>query len=454
MYKRIITLVIAISMLFVLGAAPAYADIGDASAYSTKCFWNWVTDIFSGGGWSSAEWWHQLVSSGDPATSYTTAVSALPASTIGSDGAVYWQPTFNQMGGGNWAKLTVRILSNNNLTYYDVNNQSYSNASLGDYIKVNATASTTSIFDVRYNITLNNYCLNAFNNFGSSNCKVPITGVYYFTGNAVTYQGLTASYQAQSISCTANSYYNLTGTYNLNCSSVGYLAESHVYFYTPIFKIVPSQAIDFSTDTNYNRNTRVNNNTFNIATAADGTGTYKAGVQFVDESTNKYYSAENNAYYDMSSWKYNYTTRTYDITLADNSVVSVAFSDDFIKVIEQGTEHDYYYAEAITPTPTPAPTPAPDPTDSNGWWAWLKTWLTDFKTWLGTEFDNLGIGDKDTTITNNDYDYSVTYNENGESKSFSFSRFKGKIPLAQGYLHNRFYVNVGCFRGQRFSFSV
>ena len=439
MCKRIIPLILIISMLFVLGAAPAYADAGDAVSYSTECFWTWLKDIggavAGGGGWSASDWWKALISADNPEQSYSTTISSLPVSSVGSDGALYWHPNwtdFDTSGG----LLHVQATSDYDYTMNNVDSltrgvpsyYAHTITRCGNIYTLLSSKPTDSTMGRIISAAVSCACKLTAPISGSYSCS-SLAVLCSYTNGSVYYTEGTSSHNQGDL------FYGPSAV--LSCQAT--TADNvYVYFYAPVFCIVPSTGtINTQTDTNYNINTRVNNNTFNIATASDGSGTYKAGVQFVNETTNKYYSVENNTSYDISSWKYNYVTRTYDLTLSDASTVSVAFGDNYITVTEQGTTHNYYYAVENTPSPTPAPTatpaptPTPDPTDSNGWWSWLKTWLTDFKTWLGNKLDALTGGDSSNTnidVDNDSHDFTVTFKDsNDNTQNFSLKSFKSKF---------------------------
>lgn len=67
----------------------------------------------------------------------------------------------------------------------------------------------------------------------------------------------------------------------------------------------------------------------------------------VNEGDNEYYDIVNNVTYDMSSYTYDYSTRSYEVTYVDNNSVTqttnVTYGDEYITVVNGGNTYNYYY---------------------------------------------------------------------------------------------------------------
>jgi hypothetical protein len=67
----------------------------------------------------------------------------------------------------------------------------------------------------------------------------------------------------------------------------------------------------------------------------------------VHEGANEYYDVVNNVTYDMSSYTYDYSTRSYEVTYVDNNSVTqttnVTYGDEYITVVNGGNTYNYYY---------------------------------------------------------------------------------------------------------------
>ena len=242
----------------------------------------------------------------------------------------------------------------------------------------------------------------------------------------------------------------------------------------PVLKIIPSESPDMNF---YVHNTRVGSVNFNLATKQGDTVTnVYQNVTIVDEDTNIYTDPTTGEQKNINSWTYDYSTRTYHLTLEDGSLLDVEFGEDSIKVKLNGelTQEYYYTVEndepeptpspvpTATPEPTPTPTPGgggeeppptatPEPTPEpgtggedeppDGFFEWLKQWLIDFKEWLGDWLDKLfhkdvTIDESDNSVhieDNDDIDYDIYYSDDqGEQQQTSLRDILHKF----GFLHD------------------
>lgn len=200
----------------------------------------------------------------------------------------------------------------------------------------------------------------------------------------------------------------------------------------------------------YVRNSRVGSITYNIVDVQ--MQNYYPNVQLFNEETNIYTNPSTGQQQNVQSWTYDYSTRTYHLTLDDGSLLDIEFGDGSIKVTLNGelTQEYYYTVEkeeepgptptpvpgGPTPTPdpgttpTPTPEPGPEPEDPDGFFAWLKQWLIEFKEWLGDWLDKLFnkeagdiIDESDNSIhieNKGDVDYDIYYtDDSGEQRKTS-----------------------------------
>ena len=228
--------------------------------------------------------------------------------------------------------------------------------------------------------------------------------------------------------------------------------------YLPTFKVTPSQSIS---NTYFVQSTRVGSVNFNLATKqGDVVNNYYPNVQIFNETTNVYTNPSTGQQQNVSSWTYDYSSRTYHLTLEDGSLLDIEFADDSINVKVNGeiTQKYYYTVEkeeeagptptpdpgpvdpTVTPTPDPGTTPTPspepgpepeDPDDPDNFFEWLKQWLIEFKEWLGDWLDKLfnkepgdiTIDESDNSVHINDQDdldYDIYYTDDtGEQRQTS-----------------------------------
>lgn len=72
----------------------------------------------------------------------------------------------------------------------------------------------------------------------------------------------------------------------------------------------------------------------------------------VNEGSSTYYSPVTSTTYDLSGWIYDYSTRTYDLTLSTGDTVTVEYADESVNITEGDTVYNVYYLveqEAVDP---------------------------------------------------------------------------------------------------------
>lgn len=91
----------------------------------------------------------------------------------------------------------------------------------------------------------------------------------------------------------------------------------------------------------------------------DETGKFTAveGSIF-DEVKGTYMNPFDGIVKNVKNWTYDYTTRAYSLTLADDSKVNLTFGDENVSIVEGGKTYTFYYiipADSGTPSPSPSP---------------------------------------------------------------------------------------------------
>lgn len=241
------------------------------------------------------------------------------------------------------------------------------------------------------------------------------------------------------------------GSSNSGCTKgirVDFTVTGPGYITIP-YPIFTCDTPDFTYNNYYEPFSRVGSITYNIVDSH--MQNYYPNVQLFNEETNVYTDPSTGQQQNVQSWTYDYSTRTYHLTLDDGSLLDIEFGDGSIKVTLNGelTQEYYYTVEkeeepgptptpehgGPTPTPdpgtTPTPEPGPEPEDPDGFFAWLKQWLIDFKEWLGDWLDKLfnkepgdiTIDDSDNSVHINDQDdldYDIYYTDDtGEQRKTS-----------------------------------
>ena len=394
-----------------------------------------------------------------------------PLDGYGSDGGFYWYPTFNDFN-----SFTFRFYRDGSM--YDIN--FFSTSCTGGVFSTPSIHSDCKFDNFIYSdrsLVFDIVAVNAPISFPrylstSGILNIPVSGRYYYTGGVSFYTYLGNSNYG------VDYFYSDAGTYSFSHFRyydnyyIGYNWQTYG-FVLPVFRVQPL----YSVETNYYAyNTRIGSVNFNLATKqGDNITNVYQDVTIVNEETNVYTDPTTGTQQNIKSWTYDYTTRTYHLTLEDGSLLDVEFGDNSIQVKLNGEiTQEYYYTVENEPDPTPTPevppttepevTPTPDPgtgptptpgpggpgggDDDNSFFDWLKQWLIDFKTWLAEKFDALGAGDVsagDTNITiegdtTNDVDIHYT-DESGEEKETSLLSLIHKF----GFLHDIYDIGRTLF---------
>lgn len=74
-------------------------------------------------------------------------------------------------------------------------------------------------------------------------------------------------------------------------------------------------------------------------------------ASIVDETNNTYFNPVTNSNNTITDWSYDYSTRTYNLTLADGDKTSITYGDENITIIEGDTTYNIYY---VVPNDTTA----------------------------------------------------------------------------------------------------
>lgn len=108
--------------------------------------------------------------------------------------------------------------------------------------------------------------------------------------------------------------------------------------FTPVYRITP---IDTTVTNNYYTiNNRVDNLT---GIYVDNSDNYYTDVTIVDETNNKYYDMTTKTYYDIKSWSYDYSSRTYFLTLDNDVELTVQFGDTNVTITNNNVSNTYNY---------------------------------------------------------------------------------------------------------------
>lgn len=311
----------------------------------------------SSGGGSDTPTTPTWTSPDDMKLDYNQYVDQLPATGYTSDGKLLWQPRWiEDTADGSWAlSITQQYASYDKLDPI----QLLSASPEGNYVISNSDYSTVTISgsNVIVQCLLQKHFYPSFS-LGSSaksqSFSAPIAGRYTKVAAskvAWKYYADTSSsedsfsfispqtgifYPGDSIRC-CNS--GSSSGYSLSFRGKNWYVSKGVFVVsTPVFSIEPS---DTSLVTNnFLINTRVDNLT---GIYVDNSDNYYTDVTIVDETNNKYYDMTTKTYYDIKSWSYDYSSRTYFLTLDNDVELTVQFGDTNVTITNNNVSNTYNY---------------------------------------------------------------------------------------------------------------
>lgn len=125
---------------------------------------------------------------------------------------------------------------------------------------------------------------------------------------------------------------------NISSSLRAGVYRQSVSIFTPVYRITP---IDTTVTNNYYTiNNRVDNLT---GIYVDNSDNYYTDVTIVDETNNRYYDMTTKTYYDIKSWSYDYSSRTYFLTLDNDVELTVQFGDTNVTITNNNVSNTYNY---------------------------------------------------------------------------------------------------------------
>ena len=141
--------------------------------------------------------------------------------------------------------------------------------------------------------------------------------------------------------------------------STGFISpQAHrclVRYTAPVYSITPISASVVTN--NYTIDTRVTNFVGNFYN--ETTNNYYNNITVVNETTNKYYDILSGNYINFKSWTYDYTSRTYILTLDDDTTVAVQFGPDVLTITHpDNTTDTFHYTLPGSGTPEQPDTPS------------------------------------------------------------------------------------------------
>ena len=291
----------------------------------------------------------------DLASAYETQVAELPATSVGSDGYLYWVPNYMY-------SRFVFYISSSEYSFYWGNTAEESSESFNFSVSSEHDPGIFSFYPDNKSFYGRIYQY--------YNDSAPVDGYYYIS--SMDYSGYyvrdatrseISSYYGQY--STSGSFFNANDTVSgsFYCYVSDVMASDYVSltFCSKPIKIQPLTGfIDLTSDTTYNINSRPASITGDYGIIGDnGQITKVESTSIVNETNNTYTNPSTGTTSTITDWTYDYSDRSYDLTLEGGDTVTVTYGDENITIQEGDTVYNVYYIVGSTggsdvqPTPTP-----------------------------------------------------------------------------------------------------
>lgn len=388
---QVFSLALAVVLLIAM-AIPAHADVSDAAGYAVGEFWDMMTGkeydmyfdywknfvgylageecpsspdkyhhgnvpvggigVFGSGGtddngkfvWHTCDYCGEQfkVYASDLQQSYDAQVAELPATGYQSDGSLLWSPKIEKV------RIYFDHTNLGNLYYY-----------CPHYSGVTNTLSCSPTFDC-VNNTITILPASGQSTFNCERVFLTYSDVYPINGYYSQVKSLSVADTYTSALGSSNTFYNYysaetssklcTGGREFSTSStsigLGY-TRSKTYevinYYPVVYKVVPSPSSDTLINA-YTINSRPTSITGDYGIIGDNGQIIKVeGDKIVNETNNTYINPATGITDTITDWSYDYSTRTYTLTLGGGTTTTVTYGDENVVIKEGDVTYNVYY---------------------------------------------------------------------------------------------------------------
>lgn len=288
----------------------------------------------------------------DLSAAYDDYVKELPASGYNSAGKLIWQPTWSDVSGfriGVWPSSVGSSVTYVNVSNYWPNKVPPS----GSYI-FDASPSSVSF---SYNSSGSVYIKSYGFFFSSPSVLAPIDGFYFSDSPMFEISMVTNVAEPLSVSGSYEVVNNGVGLYGVAGQKFSLPYRSFSFesakrcpyvdarYYLPIFEITPVSSILPTVNSIYNINTRpasITGGNYGIV-GDNGQITRVEGNTIVNETNNTYYNPSTGTTVPIVNWSYDYSDRSYKVTLESGDTVTVTYGDENVTIQEGDTVYNVYY---------------------------------------------------------------------------------------------------------------
>lgn len=308
-----------------------------------------------------------VVSASDLQQSYDAQVAELPATGYNSAGCLMWQPTVADIDYSRFESQTV-----SGGTGYEIVKKLPHTYSYGEaYYSISSNVNGTGLEYISSGGS------NMFNLCTGIYFKVPVSGSYRYDKITCSYNILLVSGQRLSDivifepdpvgfshSETGCKLYFGYGPVDLASRKDVSYGTASVPF--PIYEVIPDTAISGDA---YTINSRPTSITGDYGIIGDNGQIIKVeGDKIVNETNNTYINPATGTTDTITDWSYDYSTRTYTLTLGGGTTTTVTYGDENVIIKEGDTTYNIYYL--INGSGSENPDPGPDvPGPCNHQWS-------------------------------------------------------------------------------------
>lgn len=278
--------------------------------------------------------------SSDAQQSYADQVAELPAAGVDSDGYLYWKPEYDY----SYFKYSYSSIS---ADFYWGNTSESSSTKFNFSVINEHDPAIFSFYPENYTVGghFNQYCYGV----------APIDGYYYFP--VMDYSGYYISSGVRYEIPFSNGSYTLGYSFYKMGDSFSRVLQASIsktsngaeYAYLIVsckpIRIQPlSGLIDPSSDTTYTITSRPASITGDYGIIGDnGQITKVESTTIVNETNNTFTNPSTGTTSTITDWTYDYSDRSYDLTLDTGDTVTVTYGDENITIQEGDTVYNIYY---------------------------------------------------------------------------------------------------------------
>ena len=281
-----------------------------------------------------------VITEDDLSSAYDSQVSTLPSTGVDSEGYLYWTPNYN------YSFLRLYVGYNYTYDYYWGNTSEQSSDSFRLSVSSEHDPCVFSFYPETNSVHgdfYQDYCGNAPIDGYYYKSSLDRTGYYIKDAERSEFSPSYGSYVTSGSFYQAGDY--VSGFFSCSIPSFGAADYASFTMYSRPIRIQPSSGlIDPGSDTTYNINSRPTSITGDYGIIGDnGQITKVDTTTIVNETNNTYTNPSTGTTSTITDWTYDYSDRSYDLTLDTGDTVTVTYGDENVTIQEGDTVYNIYY---------------------------------------------------------------------------------------------------------------